>query len=64
MLMVAMEVQAVVTVVNLYNRRISWELVAENGSLEVANYSNALAKVTKIQSYVLKVNILVLESFV
>lgn len=56
MLMVAMEAQAVVTVANLCNRRISWELAAENGSLEVANFSNALAKVTKIQSYVFKVH--------
>jgi len=54
MLMVAMEAQAVVTVVNLYNRRISWELVVENGSLEVVNSSNALAKVRKIQTCVFK----------
>ena len=43
---VATVVRAVVTVGNLCNRRISWELVAENGLLEVANFSNALAKVT------------------
>lgn len=46
MLMVAMEAQAVTTVESLlYNKRISWELVTENGSLEVVNFSNALAKV-------------------
>lgn len=65
MLMVVTEARAVITVANLYNGRISWELVAENGSLEVANSSNVLAKVTKIYSSFKFVSLcLVLGSFV